>query len=106
MMDEDYEGKAISSRSTTEDDLSGDEEVTFKKRSASKKYQRRERFLSGRDFFHLPFLRAFATGPSPAVEDREEPRAYFIVASAGPTYQRKNLFKDTRKSCLGALQTR
>ena len=85
MMDEDNEDNAISSGSVTEDDLSGDEEVTFKGHSASKKkhsskspgYQRRERFLSGRDFFHLPFLRAFATGPSPAVEDREEPTAYF-----------------------------
>ena len=61
MMDEDNEDNVISSGSETEDDLSGDEEVTFKGHSVSKKkqsskspgYQGRERFLSGRDLLLL-----------------------------------------------------
>ena len=76
-MDEDYEAGANSSRSTTDDEQSECEEVADKDQGTSKKYQRKERFLCGDDFEQLPLLRAFATGPSPEVKDREEPRAYF-----------------------------
>ena len=73
-MDEDY--GANSSRSTTDDEQSEGEEVADKDQGTSKKYQRKERFLCGDDLEQLPLLRAFATGPSPEVKDREEPRAY------------------------------
>ena len=84
-MDETNEDYVVNAGSETEIDQSEDEEVVYKGRIITKRrqtskspgYQRRERFLSGRHFVEHPYFREFATGPSPAVKDRDDPRAFF-----------------------------
>ena len=84
-MDETNEDYVVKAGSETEIDQSEDEEVMYKGRIITKRrqtskspgYQRRERFLSGTDFVEHPYFREFATGPSPAVNDRDDPRALF-----------------------------
>ena len=95
--DEDYVVEVISSRSSSDDDQSDCEEV-MNEDQGTKKYQRKPRFLCPDDFEQVPLLRAFATGPSPAVKDRDEPRAYFYCRMCRTDISTDKTFSRTPQS--------
>ena len=72
----------------------------------TKKYQRKPRFLCPDDFEQIPLLRAFATGPSPAVKEREEPRAFFYCRMCRKDISTDKTFSRTPQSlALGHFKT-